>query len=79
MQRNLQRIYLDKLISMVVKPYAGTPHEAVALARLHLTRLQSRIDQASRQGGLGDESLAHLAESKARIDRALDATLQSSY
>jgi hypothetical protein len=79
MQRNLQRIYLDKLVWMVVKPYPGTPHEAVALARLHLTRLQSRIDQASKQGGLGDEALAHLAESKARIDRALGAQLESGY
>jgi hypothetical protein len=79
MQRNLQRIYLDKLISMTVKPSGIVPHEAVALARLHLTRLQSRIDQASKQAGLGDEALAHLAESKARIDRALDARLESGY
>ena len=79
MQRNLQRIYLDKLVWMTVKPYYGLPPEAVALARLQLTRLQSRVDQASRQGGLGDEALAHLVESKARIDRALDAKLQSGY
>jgi hypothetical protein len=79
MQRNLQRIYLDKLIAMTVKPGDFLPHEAVALARLHLTRLQPRIDQASRQTGLSDDALAHLAESKARIDRALDAKLESGY
>jgi hypothetical protein len=79
MQRNLQRIYLDKLIWMTVKPYSPLPPEAVALARLQLTRLQSRIDQASKQGALSDEALAHLVESKARIDRALDAKLQSGY
>jgi hypothetical protein len=79
MNRNLQRIYLDKLIWMTVKPYSGLPPEAVALARLQLTRLQPRIDQTSKQGGLSDEALAHLVESKARIDRALDAKLQSGY
>ena len=46
MQRNLQRIYLDKLVRQTVKPYKGTPHEAVALARLHLTNLRGRIDDA---------------------------------
>jgi hypothetical protein len=79
MQRNLQRIYLDKLIWMTVKPSTPLPPEAVAMARLQLTRLQSKIDQASKQGGLSDEALAHLVESKARIDRALDAKLQSGY
>ena len=79
MQRNLQRIYLDKLVTMTVKPYTGLPHEAVALARLHLTRLQTRIDQASKQGSLSDEAVAHLLESKSRIERALDAKLQAEY
>ncbi|UCG53192.1 MAG: zinc-dependent metalloprotease, partial [Candidatus Latescibacterota bacterium] len=79
MQRNLQRIYLDRLIQMTVTPPRGTPHEAVALARLHLTRLQSRIDTESQRQGLNDEAVAHLIESKSRIDRALDAKLQSAF
>lgn len=78
-QRNLQRIYLGKLIWMAVRPSGGLPHEAVALARLHLTRLQSRIGEATKRTGLSDETLAHLMESKARIDRALDARLESGY
>jgi hypothetical protein len=79
MQRNLQRIYLHRLIQMTVAPVGGTPHEAVALARLHLTRLDSRIDDALAQQGLSDEAQAHLVESKSRIDRALDAELLSSF
>jgi hypothetical protein len=79
MERNLQRIYLAKLVQMTVAPSRGTPHEAVALARLHLTRLQVRIDDASKKQGLSDEAVAHLVESKSRIDRALDAKLQSSF
>ena len=79
LQRNLQRIYLHHLIGMTVRPMGGTPHEAVALARLHLTRLQSKLDDASKKSGLSDETAAHLLESKARVDRALDAKLQSSF
>jgi hypothetical protein len=79
MQRNLQRIYLDKLIHMVVRPYPGTPHEAVALARLNLTRIRSAIDTAYKRKGLNDETNAHLGESNARIARALDAKLEAKY
>lgn len=79
MQRNLQRIYLDQLVEMTVSPARGTPWEAIALSRLHLTRLKPRIQQAYRQPGLSDEANAHLVESLARIDRALDAKLQSTF
>ena len=79
MQRNLQRIYLDRLIRMTVTPAPGTPWEAVALSRLQLTRLQSRINTAYQQAGLSDEANAHLLESQARIARALDAKLESSF
>ena len=79
LQRNLQPIYLHHLIGMTVRPAGGTPHEAVALARLHLTRLQTQLDTASKKSGLSDETAAHLLESKARVDRALDAKLQSSF
>ncbi|MEJ2720329.1 MAG: zinc-dependent metalloprotease, partial [bacterium] len=79
MQRNLQRTYLDYLIRMTVRPISGTPHEAIALARLHLTRLDSRLEGESKKQGLSDEAVAHLIESRARIKRALDANLQSSF
>lgn len=79
MQRNLQRSYLDHLIRMTVTPPAGTPWEAVALSRLQLTRLQSRINTAYQRPGLSDEANAHLLESQARIARALDAKLDSSF
>jgi hypothetical protein len=37
------------------------------------------IDKAYKKPGLSDEVNAHLAESLARIDRALDAKLQASF
>jgi hypothetical protein len=49
------------------------------MARLQLTNLQSRVDQAYAQKGLSDEANAHLLESKARIARALDAKIVSSF
>lgn len=79
MQRNLQRIYLHHLVQMTVTPQPGTPWEAIALARLQLTRLRASINKTYKQPGLSDEANAHLAESLARIDRALDAKLQSSF
>jgi hypothetical protein len=79
MQRNLQRIYLHHLVGMTVHPTPGTNWEAIALARLQLTRLRVEIDKAYKKPGLSDEVNAHLAESLARIDRALDAKLQASF
>ena len=74
MERNLQRIYLGKLTKQVTTPYPGTPHDAIALSRLHLTRIKGHASRALQRSGLDDETNAHLMESIARIDRALDAS-----
>jgi hypothetical protein len=79
MQRNLQRIYLHHLVEMTVNPQPYTPWESIALARLQLTRLRGQINGAFQRSGLSDEANAHLAESLSRIDRALDAKLESSF
>ena len=79
MQRNLQRIYLHHLVQMTVRPAPQTPWESIALARLQMTTLRAQINTAYSRSGLSDESNAHLAESLSRIDRALDAKLQSSF
>jgi hypothetical protein len=46
---------------------------------LQLTRLRGQINSAFQRSGLSDEANAHLAESLSRIDRALDAKLESSF
>jgi hypothetical protein len=79
MQRNLQRVYLHHLVQMTVNPQSYTPWESIALARLQLTRLRGQINSAFQRSGLSDEANAHLAESLSRIDRALDAKLESSF
>jgi hypothetical protein len=79
MQRNLQRDYLNYIVDMTVSPSPYVPKEAVALARLQLDRLQTKIKQAYGQKGLSDEANAHLLESASRIDRALNAKLESTF
>ena len=79
MQRNLQRVYLSHLIAATVSPHPMMPREAVALSRLQLQRLRAQINTAYSTAGLNDEANAHLSESLARIDRALDAKMMSGY
>jgi len=71
--RNLQRTYTDMLISQVVTPGAATPQDAVALSRLNLQRISGAAKGALAKPGLDDETNAHLMETVARIDRALNA------
>lgn len=73
-RRELQRAYVDRLANMVTSPAAGTPDDARALARLQLTRIDSRCANAlTAKAALGDYTRAHLMETRARIRRALDA------
>lgn len=78
-RRNLQRAHIEQLTAKVMgkrQGFGAPPEDARSLARWELGRLSTRIDQALQStGGLSVESRAHLAESKARIDRALEASL----
>jgi hypothetical protein len=78
-ERNLQRQYLRYLVQMVVQPILGMPDDAIALARLNLNRIRQKIEKTLERSGLSDENRAHLMESRARIDRALEAGLQAGF
>jgi hypothetical protein len=59
---------------MVVRPEAGAPDDARALARLQLQRIDSRCSRVLAAGvAMGDYSRAHLLETRARIKRSLEA------
>ncbi|MFQ5694424.1 MAG: zinc-dependent metalloprotease, partial [Terriglobia bacterium] len=75
-RRNLQRAHLNKLVQLILKPAAGTPEDAVTLARADLVELAKRIDRALSRGGLDYTNRAHLEETQARIRQTLDAQLQ---
>jgi len=73
-RRELQRAFVDRMAGMVVDPPAGAPDDARALARLALTRVDARCARAlAAATPLGDNTRAHLLESRARIRRALEA------
>ncbi len=77
-RRDLQRAYVDRLAGMVVNLPAGAPDDARALARLQLTRIDSRIAAAmAAKVPLGDYARSHFLETRARIRRALDAQRQA--
>ena len=77
-RRDLQRAHLDRLAAMVVEPAPGLPGDARALARLQLERLDAQLGRALGRSGLGDYVRSHLVESRARIERALEASRQAA-
>lgn len=78
-RRNLQRAHVEQLTGKLMgarRGFGAPPEDARSLARWELDRLSTRIGQVLQSaGGLDVETRAHLAESKARIDRALEASL----
>jgi hypothetical protein len=72
-RRDLQRMYVDVLASVMLDAPGLTPEDARSQARLELTRIDARAARALAIGDLGDYTRAHLMESRARIARALDA------
>jgi hypothetical protein len=72
-RRNLQREHLRRLIQIVLRPEEGTPEDAVTLARADLVDLRGKIEKALSGGQLDGVNRAHLEETRARIQQALEA------
>jgi hypothetical protein len=76
MRRSLQREHLNVLVGLMLQPSAGTPEDARTLAWAELTGLRSRLVTAEKGSATLDATTrAHIAESAARIARALDARM----
>jgi hypothetical protein len=73
-RRDLQRAYLDAMTDLLVDPANGTPADARAVARWQLERLAARIESVS---GGDAYTAAHLNESRARIEKVLEAGLEA--
>jgi hypothetical protein len=75
-RRDLQRLYLNSLIGMVVSPLPQTPEDARTLARSTLAGLGGELDRALlRRVELDPYTRAHLVDSKERISQALNAQI----
>jgi len=74
-RRSLQRAHVDRLIKLVVNPPNNAPEDASTLARADLVTLNGKIQGALHRG---HDALtrAHLEETQARIQAALDAGIQ---
>ncbi len=82
LRRNLQRVWVDSFINVMMGVetvgMGPVPDDARALARYQLTSVAGRIDAVMDGPDLDTPTRAHLAETKARIDRTLDASLSLS-
>jgi uncharacterized protein DUF4953/uncharacterized protein DUF5117/uncharacterized protein DUF5118 len=76
-RRDLQRLYLNSLIRMMVNPLPDTPEDARTLARATLADLATGLDQAMarRTIELDSYTRAHLVDSRERITQALNAQM----
>jgi hypothetical protein len=73
-RRDLQRLYLNSLIRMIVSPLPNTPEDARTLARATLADLGAQLDRA-RRVELDTYTRAHLVDSRERITQALNAQM----
>ena len=76
-RRDVQRLHLNAMVRMVVSPAPGTPEDARALARVTLVDLEGRLAHAldDDRASLDAYTRAHLADSRERIARALEAQM----
>ena len=73
-RRDLQRLYLARLLRMVVTPDPGTPEDARTVARATLASLSGALGRALVPANeLDGYTQAHYADSRQRIEQALNA------
>jgi hypothetical protein len=77
-RRDLQRYHLNKMIALLTDAPESLPADARSVARMQLKGLKSTLDSrlASPTYDFDDYTLAHLEESRTRIERALAAGFQ---
>ncbi len=74
-RRNLQREYVARVATVLVRPAPTMPADARALLRAEAAELRDEIAAAQKRTRLSRETRAHLAESRAILDDALKAPL----
>jgi hypothetical protein len=78
LRRNLQREYLSRVATALIRPPATMPADARALLRQDAIALRTELSAAITRRNWSKEVRAHLAESASTLDEALKAPLQRS-
>jgi len=80
-RRGLQREHLDKLAQILVNSSPEMPEDGRTLARANLNELKGKIEVTLKDGDKNLEPFtkAHLEESLARINQALEVQLQKKF
>lgn len=73
-RRDLQRAYLREMTALVIATPDEAPSDARSVARYELSRLNKKLSGAA-PGNIDAYTKAHLEESKAMIEKALNADL----
>ena len=74
-RRALQRVHLSILVHLVVSQGGGVPEDARTLARVDLSNILRGVNTALGSGAIDNMTRAHLEETKARAEAALEAGL----
>ena len=89
-RRNLQRTYIDVLVELMMgntswititmsgADQIEAPEDVRSVARLELDELSAQIGRALDASGLDRDTRAHLSETQVRIDRALNASVDTT-
>jgi hypothetical protein len=77
-KRELQRMHLYVLTKIVLSSVSMLPHDAVTLARADMNNIKNQIDARLKAGNLDTYTKAHLEETRAKIEAALEAQIQRS-
>ena len=75
--RALQHYYAEMLIGIMLHPERGTPSDATALARHHLTTLQDQLNAALSNGVADETTQANFEDIRTEVSQALHATTLS--
>jgi hypothetical protein len=78
LRRNLQREHLRRITTVLLKPPAGMPADAVSLSRDNARQLTKTLREALAKRALSKETRAHYAESLNALEESLKAPLQRS-
>ena len=77
LRRALQREYLNIMTGMVLRRTESMPEDARTLAWYKLRQLRDQLDKSLHSRKLDEYTLAHLEETRDRVNKALNAQLRS--